>query len=65
MIINSNGVYDASKDSLIFIHKISSCNEEWFDATVSLHTKSGRILESNVNYKIYYENIKHWKEVLV
>ncbi len=62
MIINCNGVYNASKDSLVFVHKIISCSEEWFTANVSLHLKSGRILESNVTYKIYYNNIQHWVE---
>ena len=61
MKITKGSYYADNSDLLITIHSIVFSNKVYFKAIATLSNKITFEVYENKKYKIYFQNIKHWK----
>lgn len=63
MKITKGRYYTDNSDLFVEILKIYYSNDEYFKAKIVLSNKKNGIVYETKCYKIFYENITHWKRL--
>lgn len=50
-----------NSDLVIDVIKSSYWNKKYIKMKINLYNKNGTLYESRKNYKVYWENISHWR----